>query len=103
MGQVEYAVGELAEVGPGGADGVHVDVAQQHAGMLVELAEAVSQASLATLAPTYGRPACRPVQLQPKATWFSIARPLPSVFHGWKRFGASPNCTSIPRDVGASR
>jgi hypothetical protein len=42
LGQVEYAVGELAEVGPGGADGVHVDVAPQHAGMLVELAEAVS-------------------------------------------------------------
>ena len=30
------------KVGPGGADGVHVDVAPQHAGMLVELAEAVS-------------------------------------------------------------
>jgi hypothetical protein len=41
-GPVEYAVGGLAEVGPGGADGVHVDVAPQHAGMLVELAEAVS-------------------------------------------------------------
>jgi hypothetical protein len=41
-GQVEYAVGGLAEVGPGGAGGVHVDVAPQHAGMLVELAEAVS-------------------------------------------------------------
>jgi hypothetical protein len=31
LGQVEYAVGELAEVGPGGADGVHVDVAPEHA------------------------------------------------------------------------
>lgn len=38
-----------------------------------------------------------------QATWFSIARALPSVFHGWKRFGGSPNCTSIPRDVGARR
>jgi hypothetical protein len=45
LGQVEYAVGELPEVGPGGADGVHVDVAPQHAGMLVELAEAVSPSS----------------------------------------------------------
>lgn len=76
MGQVEYAVGGLAEVEPGGADGVHVDVAPQHAGMLVELAEAVSPSTIGD--------ACA----------HSTAG---------SRFGASPNCTSIPRGVGARR
>ncbi len=71
--------------------------------MLVELAEAVS--------PGIVGDACahvRAARLPPRAVaaegdWFSIARAVPSVFRGWKRFGGSPNGTSIPRDVGDRR
>jgi hypothetical protein len=42
LGHVEHAICELTEVRPGGADRLDVDFASQHAGMLVELTEAVA-------------------------------------------------------------